>query len=62
MKKTILIFTILFLLTSCSSKQIDNEASNEPEISEEETDAEIEKEETIKASSLKDLLLSNYKK
>ena len=62
MKKTILIFTILFLLTSCSSKQIDNEASNEPEISEEETDAEIEKEETIKASSLKDFTSEQLQK
>ncbi len=54
MKKIILIFTILFLLTSCSDKQINNEASDKPEISEEETSPEIDEEEAIKVSSLKD--------
>lgn len=63
MKKAILIFTILFLLTSCTDKQINNQASEEPEApSENEISDEIEEEEPIRVSSLKDFTTEQSEK
>ena len=63
MKKAILIFTILFLLTSCTDKQINNQASEEPEASpENEISEEIKEEEPIKVSSLKDFTTEQSEK
>ena len=53
MKKIILIFIILFLLTSCSNKQINKEASNKPEGAEEEA---------RQVSSLKDFTIRQLEK
>ncbi|WP_313165585.1 hypothetical protein [Sedimentibacter sp.] len=54
MKKAILIFIILFLLTSCGNNQIGPEALNEPEAApEKETSIEVNNEEQEKEASKK---------